>query len=79
MNDIEEILLSSALFSYLVDEKFIEDRRRSLKHFLEIISRHPILCETEIVKFFLTYQGTVRISSHSLLHDQISIHLVMWR
>lgn len=65
MNDI----LSSSADSFIsVDEKFIEERRRSLKHFLEIISRHPILCETEIVKFFLTYQGTVRILSYSLSH-----------
>ncbi len=45
----------------LVDKEFIEERRRSLKHFLEILCRHPIICETEIIKFFLTFQGTVRI------------------
>lgn len=41
-----------------VDKEFIEERRRALKHFLEILCRHPILCETEIIKFFLTFQGT---------------------
>ncbi|CAF0924773.1 unnamed protein product [Adineta ricciae] len=41
-----------------VDKEFIEERRRSLKHYLEILCRHPIVCETEIIKFFLTFQGT---------------------
>jgi sorting nexin-8 len=49
------------MFFVLVDKEFIEERRRSLKHFLEILCRHPIICETEIIKFFLTFQGTVRI------------------
>jgi hypothetical protein len=49
------------IFFILVDKEFIEERRRSLKHFLEILCRHPIICETEIIKFFLTFQGTVRI------------------
>jgi len=51
----------SMMFFILVDKEFIEERRRSLKHFLEILCRHPIICETEIIKFFLTFQGTVRI------------------
>ncbi|CAF3840896.1 unnamed protein product [Adineta steineri] len=41
-----------------VDKEFIEERRRSLKSYLEILCRHPIICETEIIKFFLTFQGT---------------------
>ncbi|CAF0927168.1 unnamed protein product [Adineta ricciae] len=41
-----------------VDKEFIEERRRSLKRYLEILCRHPIVCETEIIKFFLTFQGT---------------------
>ncbi len=62
----------------LVDKEFIEERRRSLKHFLEILCRHPIICETEIIKFFLTFQGTVRIQ---YLHNTFIVHLdlVMWR
>ena len=35
----------------LVDKEFIEERRRSLKRYLEILCRHPIICETEIIKF----------------------------
>ncbi|CAF4539310.1 unnamed protein product, partial [Rotaria sp. Silwood2] len=42
----------------LVDKEFIEERRRSLKRYLQIVCRHPTICETEIIKFFLTYQGT---------------------
>jgi sorting nexin-8 len=49
------------LFILLVDKEFIEERRRSLKRYLQIICRHPTICETEIIKFFLTFQGTVRI------------------
>ncbi|CAF3561160.1 unnamed protein product [Rotaria sp. Silwood1] len=41
-----------------VDKEFIEERRRSLKRYLQILCRHPIICETEIIKFFLTFQGT---------------------
>ncbi|CAF3308914.1 unnamed protein product [Rotaria socialis] len=41
-----------------VDKEFIEERRRSLKRYLQILCRHPVLCETEIIKFFLTFQGT---------------------
>ncbi|CAF3592991.1 unnamed protein product [Rotaria sp. Silwood1] len=43
---------------FLVDKEFIEERRRSLKRYLQILCRHPIICETEIIKFFLTFQGT---------------------
>jgi hypothetical protein len=46
---------------YLVDKEFIEERRRSLKRYLQILCRHPTICETELIKFFLTFQGTVRI------------------
>jgi len=48
-------------FIFLVDEKFIEERRRSLKRYLQILCRHPIIYDTEIIKFFLTFQGTVCI------------------
>lgn len=44
---------------FLVDKEFIEERRRALKHFLEILCRHPIICESDIIKFFLTFKGTV--------------------
>ncbi|CAF0967319.1 unnamed protein product [Adineta ricciae] len=41
-----------------VDKEFIEERRRSLKRYLQILCRHPTVCETDIIKFFLTFQGT---------------------
>ncbi|CAF0891827.1 unnamed protein product [Rotaria sordida] len=41
-----------------VDKEFIEERRRSLKRYLQILCRHPTICEIEIIKFFLTFQGT---------------------
>lgn len=51
---------SSASLLLLVDKEFIEERRRSLKRYLEILCRHPIICDAEIIKFFLTFQGPVR-------------------
>ncbi len=63
----------------LVDKEFIEERRRALKHFLEILCRHPIICQTEIIKFFLTFQGTVRIFNSRTTHLLLSLDLVMWR
>ncbi|UJR08914.1 hypothetical protein I4U23_013167 [Adineta vaga] len=41
-----------------VDKEFIEERRRALKRYLQILCRHPTICDTEIIKFFLTFQGT---------------------
>lgn len=48
-----------SILIFLVDKEFIEERRRALKNVLQILSRHPIICESEILKFFLTFQGTV--------------------
>ena len=41
------------------DRKFIEMRRRALKRFLNLTVRHPILTEDDIVKYFLTFNGSV--------------------
>ncbi|CAF1258079.1 unnamed protein product [Rotaria sordida] len=41
-----------------VDKEFIEERRRSLKRYLLILCRHPTIYDAEIIKFFLTFQGT---------------------
>ncbi|CAF2719761.1 unnamed protein product [Rotaria sp. Silwood2] len=41
-----------------VDKEFIEARRRSLKRYLQILCRHPTIYDTDIIKFFLTFQGT---------------------
>ena len=38
---------------------FIEQRRRAMKRFLLLISRHPVLARDEVVKFFLSASGHV--------------------
>lgn len=39
-------------------KEFIEARKRSLKRFLTLVVRHPVLCEDKIVNFFLTVKGS---------------------
>jgi sorting nexin-8 len=39
------------------DASFVEERRKGLKRWLEIICRHPVLCNSDILRFFLTFQG----------------------
>ncbi|CAF2111609.1 unnamed protein product [Rotaria magnacalcarata] len=41
-----------------VDSEFLEERRRSLQRYLQILCRHPTIYDTDIIKFFLTFQGT---------------------
>ena len=45
--------------SVAADRMFIEMRRRALKRFLNLTVRHPILTNDEIVKYFLTFNGSV--------------------
>ncbi|ESO94914.1 hypothetical protein LOTGIDRAFT_175283 [Lottia gigantea] len=40
------------------NREFIEQRRRSLKRFLIIVARHPQINDDELLKFFLTYNGS---------------------
>ncbi|CAF0978841.1 unnamed protein product [Adineta steineri] len=40
-----------------VDKEFIEERRRALKRYIQILCRHPTISDTEIIKFFLTFRG----------------------
>ncbi len=53
--------LFNFIFKFLVDKEFIEERCRSLKRYLQMLCRHPIIYDTEIIKFFLTFLGTVRV------------------
>ncbi|CAF3944871.1 unnamed protein product [Rotaria sordida] len=53
---IDEKLLDN--YVNRVDKEFIEERRRSLKRYLLILCRHPTIYDAEIIKFFLTFQGT---------------------
>lgn len=41
------------------DQEFIEARRKSLRRFLNITSRHPAMHDSQVVHFFLTYSGEV--------------------
>lgn len=40
------------------NKEFIEHRRKSLRRFLNLVARHPVLTEDKIVKFFLTFTGS---------------------
>ncbi|XP_072048997.1 sorting nexin-8-like isoform X2 [Amphiura filiformis] len=40
------------------DREFIEGRRKALIRFLTLVVRHPTFHQSEIVKYFLTYQGS---------------------
>ncbi|GIX72565.1 sorting nexin-8, partial [Caerostris extrusa] len=40
------------------DDQFIEERRKSLKRFLNLLARHPVISEDKILHFFLTFSGT---------------------
>ena len=62
-------------FVVLVDREFLEERRRALKRYLQNLCRHPIICEKDMIKFFLTYQGEVR--THTLIDTLCTRRLVM--
>ena len=40
------------------NREFIEQRRRSLRRFLTLVSRHPKMYDDKLVKFFLTFSGS---------------------
>ncbi|KAG8189274.1 hypothetical protein JTE90_019034 [Oedothorax gibbosus] len=40
------------------DNQFIEERRKALKRFLNLLGRHPVISEDKILHFFLTFAGT---------------------
>ncbi|XP_077979974.1 sorting nexin-8-like [Glandiceps talaboti] len=41
-----------------VDREFIEARRKALRRFLTLVSRHPAVYDSNILKFFFTFQGS---------------------
>ncbi|XP_076808812.1 sorting nexin-8-like [Clavelina lepadiformis] len=51
----KKVLMSS-------DKEFIETRRKALRRFLNIVSRHPAMNDSQALKFFLTYSG------HEVVH-----------
>lgn len=38
--------------------EFIQNRRRALKRFLNLIARHPVISQDQIVTYFLTFSGS---------------------
>lgn len=45
--------------------EFLEARRKSLRRFLNIVGRHPIIAEDRlgVLKFFLTFSGSVSVGN----------------
>ena len=48
------------MFSLAASKEFIEQRRRALRRFLNLVVRHPVITDDPIVAYFLTFQGSVR-------------------
>ncbi|XP_074647619.1 sorting nexin-8-like [Tubulanus polymorphus] len=40
------------------DRYFIEDRRKSLRRFLNAVVRHPVIGQDKVIKYFLTFNGS---------------------
>lgn len=47
---------------FVASKEFIESRRRSLRRFLNIIARHPVLNDDKIFIWFLTTKGSVSVA-----------------
>lgn len=60
--------LTSSLMvpAIIASPAFIEQRRRSLKRFILLVVRHPVLAKDEVVKFFLTAGGQVKYSRDAM-------------
>ncbi|CAF3839906.1 unnamed protein product [Rotaria magnacalcarata] len=52
------IIIRHVEYDITIDSEFLEERRRSLQRYLQILCRHPTIYDTDIIKFFLTFQGT---------------------
>ena len=48
-------------FPFSASHEFIQQRRKCLKRFLHLVVRHPVLTHDPIVKYFLTFNGTVSV------------------
>ncbi|CAF3308812.1 unnamed protein product [Rotaria socialis] len=51
------IIIRHVEYDITIDSEFLEERRRSLQRYLQILCRHPAIYDTDIIKFFLTFQG----------------------
>ncbi|XP_008327486.1 sorting nexin-8a [Cynoglossus semilaevis] len=47
-----------AVLTSVSEREFIEGRRRALGRFINLVSRHPVFSEDELVKTFLTFSGS---------------------
>ena len=45
------------LYIFSANREFIEQRRKSLRRFLNLVARHPKMYDDKLVKFFLTFIG----------------------
>ena len=54
-------------FHFAASKEFIESRRRSLKRFLNIIARHPVINDDKMFVWFLTTKGSVCLKPGSHL------------
>ena len=57
---LTDLCLSTVLTS-MSERDFIEGRRRALGRFINLVARHPFFSEDELVKTFLTFNGSVRL------------------
>uniref|UniRef100_A0A1A8PS64 Sorting nexin 8a n=1 Tax=Nothobranchius rachovii TaxID=451742 RepID=A0A1A8PS64_9TELE len=47
-----------AVLTSISEREFIEGRRRALGRFINLVARHPLFSEDELVKTFLTFSGS---------------------
>lgn len=57
--------LSFTVLTSMSEREFIEGRRRALIRFINLVARHPLFSEDELVKTFLTYSGSVCFQAFS--------------
>lgn len=49
----------STVLTSVSEREFIEGRRRALSRFINLVARHPLFSQDEVVKTFLTFSGSV--------------------
>lgn len=53
------LVYPSAVLTSVSEREFIEGRRRALSRFINLVARHPLFSQDEVVKTFLTFSGSV--------------------
>ena len=54
------------LFLFAANREFIESRRRALVRFLTLVVRHPVFHSSDVIRYFLTFQGAVSMRCFSV-------------